>query len=103
MGTGAGKSMAVRNCKANKVRAKFLGAAALAISALLACTACGEKKVQATAPPAVPVVVSTVEQKNVPMQLQAIGAVEAFATVCVKSNVGVQITEVHFRYGDFVL
>ncbi len=70
--------------------------------ALLAASACSSKPVAAKAPAAVPVVVATAERRDVPVQLTAIGAVEAFSTVSVKSNIGGQVTAVHFKEGDFV-
>jgi membrane fusion protein, multidrug efflux system len=51
---------------------------------------------------AVPVSVATVLQETVPVQLQAIGNVEAFATVAVKGRVDGQIVEVGFKEGDEV-
>jgi multidrug efflux system membrane fusion protein len=70
---------------------------------LLISIGCSESKTAAnTPPPAVPVVVATVEQKDVPLQLKAIGTVEAYATVSVKSQVTGQLTAVHFREGDDV-
>jgi membrane fusion protein, multidrug efflux system len=50
----------------------------------------------------VPVVVSTVEEKTVPVQLSAIGNVEAYATVAVKARVTGELKEIHFREGQDV-
>lgn len=50
----------------------------------------------------VPVVVATVEQKEVPLQLQAIGNVRAKSTVAVKARVTGQIAEVNFTEGQDV-
>jgi membrane fusion protein, multidrug efflux system len=52
-------------------------------------------------PPA-PVVVSTVEQRNVPVQITAIGNVEAYQTVQVRSQVNGQIESIHFKEGQEV-
>jgi multidrug efflux system membrane fusion protein len=49
-----------------------------------------------------PVVVSTVSQRTVPVDIQVIGNVEAYATIAVKSQVGGELTVAHFREGDFV-
>jgi multidrug efflux system membrane fusion protein len=49
-----------------------------------------------------PVVVAQVAARNVPIDLQVIGNVEAFSTVVVKSRVTGPIDKVHFREGDFV-
>lgn len=51
---------------------------------------------------AVPVTAAIAVQKTVPVQLQAIGNVEAYASVSVKSQLGGQLTKVHFREGQDV-
>ena len=50
-------------------------------------------------PPPVPVGVATAEQRLVPVQVAAVGNVQAIATVGVKSQVAGQITQVHFTEG----
>jgi len=50
----------------------------------------------------VPVTVAKVEQKNVPMQIRAIGTVQPVSTVSVRPLVGGQLTRVWFREGDDV-
>lgn len=49
-----------------------------------------------------PVTVAKVEQKDVPLQLSAIGNVQAFSTVSIRALVGGQLTRVSFREGDDV-
>jgi multidrug efflux system membrane fusion protein len=51
---------------------------------------------------AVPVVTATVSQKDVPVDIDAIGNVEAYSTISVRSQVTGILTEVLFREGDFV-
>jgi len=60
------------------------------------------RKGAAKGPPAVPVMVATVQQQSVPMSLRAIGNVEAYSTVGVKARVDGQIVEVSFREGQAV-
>jgi membrane fusion protein, multidrug efflux system len=52
-------------------------------------------------PPA-PVIVSSAERKSVPIEIEAIGTVDAQSTVWVKSRVDGQIDTVHFAEGDDV-
>jgi multidrug efflux system membrane fusion protein len=52
--------------------------------------------------PLVPVKVATAVQKEVPVQLQAVGTVEAYATVSIKSRVDGQLMGIHFREGQDV-
>lgn len=51
---------------------------------------------------AVPVVVTTVTQKDVPIDIQVIGNVEAYSTITVRAQTGGQLTDVHFHEGDYV-
>src|ERR1700730_1989872 len=50
----------------------------------------------------VPVTVAVVSQKNVPVEINVIGNVEAYSTISVKAQVGGQLTNVYFHEGDFV-
>ncbi|PYX70375.1 MAG: efflux RND transporter periplasmic adaptor subunit, partial [Acidobacteria bacterium] len=54
------------------------------------------------APTAVPVLAATVEQKNVPQQVRAIGAVESYSTVSVKTQITGELTGVFFKEGQDV-
>ncbi len=65
--------------------------------------ACAKKDPRAgMAPEAVPVVVGTVAQRPVPLEVRAIGHVEALSSVQVKARVGGQLTRVTFREGQDV-
>jgi multidrug efflux system membrane fusion protein len=76
---------------------------ALVIAAALGLGACSDRaggaQAPAPSPPAVPVGVGTVERKVVPLLVTAVGNVQAYATVGVKSQVAGQIVEVHFTEG----
>lgn len=86
------------------------GLAALASSALLclALAACSGKPSQGKnarpggPPPAVPVGVATVQQREFPVYLTGLGSVQAFNTVSLKSRVDGQIMQVNFREGQDV-
>jgi multidrug efflux system membrane fusion protein len=67
---------------------------------ILLVAACGEKPRAESA--AVPVVVATVEQKDVPLELRAIGNVEALSSVAIKAQIDGELTGVHFREGQDV-
>ena len=58
------------------------------------------EKLAAKGPAAAPVSVVAAVQQSVPVRLQAIGNVEAYTSVAVKSRVDGQILEVHFRDGQ---
>lgn len=61
-----------------------------------------DKKNQAAAPPAVPVTVTQAVMKTMPLDLHAIGTVEAYQTVTIRPNVSGEITAVHFSEGQDV-
>jgi multidrug efflux system membrane fusion protein len=50
----------------------------------------------------VPVMLATAEIRSLPVQLETIGRVEAFATVAIKSQVDGPLLEAHFREGQLV-
>lgn len=52
--------------------------------------------------PPTPVAVAKAEQKTIPVQLRAIGAVEPITTIAVKAQVGGELTKVFFKEGQDV-
>ncbi|MDH5202624.1 MAG: efflux RND transporter periplasmic adaptor subunit [Nitrospirota bacterium] len=70
------------------------------MSLFLICS-CG-KSGQPVKKEGVPVAVSTVVQKTVPVQIRAIGNVEAYSTVSVKSQIGGELLRIHFKEGQDV-
>jgi multidrug efflux system membrane fusion protein len=50
----------------------------------------------------VPVTVAVASQKDVPVEVQVIGNVEAYTTISVKAQAGGQLTKVSFSEGDYV-
>lgn len=89
--------IATKNNVLTKATALVLSGAALLLAG---CTT----KTAATAPPAMaaPVKVAKATQRNVPVELTAIGTGEAYSIVSIKSQVNAQLEAVHFTQGDFV-
>jgi multidrug efflux system membrane fusion protein len=75
--------------------------ALLIAAGFLFVASCAKKQEPVKRPP-VPVTVGTAIQKTVPVQLTAIGNVEAYSTIQVKSQIGGLLTKVHFREGQDV-
>ena len=50
----------------------------------------------------VPVLIAQAVEKTVPIQLNAIGTVEAYSTVSVRSQIDGKIAEIHFHEGEDV-
>ncbi len=80
------------------------GTLAPAALAALGVLASGCAKQQAAPQPraAIPVVVGTVKQKAMPVEVLAVGHVEAYSTVSIEAQVPGQLLDVHFKEGDFV-
>src|SRR5882724_6325074 len=73
--------------------------------ALVGCgmlSSCGGSKAAPPRTVAVPILAAAVEQKDVPLQVKAIGAVEAYSNVSVKTQVTGELTGVHFKEGEDV-
>ena len=78
-----------------------LAAGGLGLAALLF-AGCGKPQAAAPAAPDVPVVVAKVAEKDVPVELRAIGNVEALASVSIKAQVTGPVMTVHFQEGQDV-
>jgi multidrug efflux system membrane fusion protein len=68
---------------------------------ILACSDARSSRPQAKARP-VPVSVAVAELRDVPVELKAVGKVEALVTIAVKSRVMGQVVKVHFKEGEMV-
>jgi multidrug efflux system membrane fusion protein len=75
---------------------------AVLVSAVFLAASCGSKDRKPAAPPSVPVTAGVVETKDVPLEAVAVGHVDAFSTVAVRTRVGGEITRVGFREGQDV-
>jgi multidrug efflux system membrane fusion protein len=101
--------MQVRNFHVSLSRLAFT---ALTLASFLLFASCNKSSVKANGPGGgrgrfgdsgpVPVVVATVSQRDVPINVDVIGNVEAYSTITVKAQVGGELTKVSFREGDFV-
>jgi membrane fusion protein, multidrug efflux system len=68
----------------------------------LCCSSCTAKKEKPKVKPPVPVKAAQAMQKDVPVQVKAIGNIEAYTSVAIKSQVSGQIARVHFTEGSDV-
>ena len=82
-----------------RFRIPLLALAAAGVSFL---SGCASTKAAPPAAPPVPVLATTVEQKDVPIRVHAIGAVEAYSIVAVKTQITGELTGVYFKEGDDV-
>jgi multidrug efflux system membrane fusion protein len=74
----------------------------LIVATLLTGCSPGGKTPAKEPPKGVPVTIGSAVQKNIPIQARAIGTVEAYSTVSVKTMVGGQIMRVGFSEGHDV-
>lgn len=91
----------MRNECLKLLKNKFRLAVVLSIPVVLSVLA-GCSKSKQPPPRVVPVVAEKADRNNVPLQLKAIGNVEACNTVAVKSQVNGEISQVYFREGQDV-
>lgn len=85
-----------------KIRAALLVGMWLPAAAFLAGCSTGANSKVPPPPAAVPVRVKPALQKDVPIRLRAIGTVEAYSTVAVKTMVSGPLTKIGFREGQDV-
>ena len=71
----------------------------LLAAALGACTRAEQK---AAGPPVFPVTAATAEKMDVPLEVTAVGHVDAYSNVAVRTRVGGEVTKVAFREGQDV-
>jgi multidrug efflux system membrane fusion protein len=85
------------------MRTRFNIQFTLALLLAIGLPSCTQQEVQATkAPAASPVTVAKVEIQTVPVEVIAIGAVEAYSTVDIKTMVSGELKKVHFTEGQDV-
>jgi multidrug efflux system membrane fusion protein len=82
-------------------RFTFIGILGLLLLAVFSSACSKEKSGKPTSAP-LPVTMGTTIQKTIPVQLRAIGNVQAYSTVSVKSKVGGELVRVHFTEGQDV-
>jgi membrane fusion protein, multidrug efflux system len=87
----------------NMTRRYFdVGITVFLISFLALSSGCSDSKAKQPAQRVVPVKVGSVTQQNVPIQIGAIGNVEAYNTVSVRALVNGEVIDVHFKEGQDV-
>ena len=104
------------NRRAFRLALRLTAATLLTFMAFLAIQGCNNAAKEAGAPTPgkgkggrrgdgggpVPVLVTTVSQKDVPINIDVIGNVEAYSTISVKAQVTGQLTKTWFQEGDYV-
>jgi multidrug efflux system membrane fusion protein len=84
-------------------QSRYAGGTIIAFLALLLAAGLGGcKREEVAKPPPMPVAVAEASRQSVPVELRAVGNVEAVSTVGVKSQVGGTLARVHFREGEEV-
>lgn len=96
------------HCKSHPMCALIICAGAIAFLSSLLFSGCVARESSEPAVKkgpgggALPVTVTKVSRKDVPVNIDVVGNVESYLTVAVKSQVGGEITRVFFQEGDFV-
>ena len=77
--------------------------AVVGLAALCAlATGCAKQQAAPAARPPASVTVGKVTQKTMPVEVLAVGNVEAISTVSIRAQVAGEVQQVHFKEGDFV-
>jgi len=84
------------------IRGLFWVGFLLSVLLLNGCTGKGTQASARKGEGGVPVTVTTVVQRDVPVDIQVIGNVEAYSTISVKAQASGQLTRVSFNEGDYV-
>ena len=87
---------------AERLRSSLLLFSLTAVLFLSGCAKNEQAQAAGGGRPPAPVVVASVEQRDIPVQIAAIGNVEAYQTVQIRSQVNGQIQKVFFREGEDV-
>jgi multidrug efflux system membrane fusion protein len=74
----------------------------LCLAIAVATWGCAEKQVEAIQQQAAPVTVAQVVSKTVPVEINAVGSVEAYSSISVKTMVAGELQKVHFVEGQDV-
>lgn len=85
-----------------KIRPASICCTALVVSLVASVVGCAKPQAAAPAAPPVPVVVGKVLQKSMPVEVRAVGNVEAYSNVSLKAQVTGIVQSVHFREGQDV-
>ena len=88
---------------------RLVSSLGLFLSATLLAAACSESGASQSAPgaspqsaPAIPITAAAVVRKDMPLEVNVIGSVEAYSTVTVRAQVTGELEAVHFQQGDDV-
>jgi multidrug efflux system membrane fusion protein len=81
---------------------KKLGALLSALGAVVVAAGCAKQQAALGPPPPIPIKVGTAELKTVPVEVRAIGHIEAFSTVSIKPQVSGELVGVRFQEGQDV-
>jgi multidrug efflux system membrane fusion protein len=91
-----------RNLEACTRLTRWVPASTALIALGVLASGCAKQQAAPQPRPAIPVVVGKVIQKAMPVEVIAVGNVEAYSTVSIKAQVPGQLLDVHFKEGDFV-
>src|SRR5712691_2785081 len=85
-------------------RADAWGLLVIALVSLVACGPGGTapNTVGAASAPVIFVKIATAELRSIPIEINAIGAVEAFTIIAVKAQIGGALIAAHFKEGETV-
>jgi membrane fusion protein, multidrug efflux system len=91
-----------RNLNAFKCRSRFASTAVCSAIFVVLTAGCAKQQAAPPARLATRVTVAKVTQKMMPVEVTAVGTVEAISTISIRTQVAGEVQEIHFKEGDFV-
>jgi membrane fusion protein, multidrug efflux system len=89
-----------RDASGRLARSTLIATGLTALAALV--FGCAKQQAAPPVRPATPVTITKVVQKTMPVEVTAVGNVEAIATISIRAQVAGEIQEIRFKEGDFV-
>jgi multidrug efflux system membrane fusion protein len=84
------------------LRRNSVGGLVIALAIALIAGGCAKQEAAQGPPPPIPIKVGIAEMKTVPVEVRAIGHIEAYSTVSIKPQVSGELVGVHFEEGQDV-
>ncbi len=91
-----------RNSHPFKCRSRLASTAICPIIFVVLAAGCAKQQAAPPARLATRVTVAKVTQKMMPVEVTAVGTVEAISTISIRTQVAGEVQEIHFKEGDFV-
>src|SRR6202030_1106026 len=91
-----------RNSRAYMCWLRFMRTAIRLVAFAVLASGCTKQQAAPPERPSTSVAVAKVIQKTMPVEVMAVGNVEAISTISIRAQVAGEVQNIHFKEGDFV-